>query len=71
MLDFDNVDELYESASKLIEPTGFHGDACNQCGANCNWAQNYSTDAHGLEHPLSLVGEVSNFLSRGRSGQTS
>lgn len=66
VLAFDDVDSLYDSASSRIEPTKFHGPACNQCGANCNWAQNYSTDAyaHGLKRPLSLLGEVSEFLTR-------
>lgn len=66
VLAFDHVDALYDAACAEIEPTRFHGPACNQCGANCNWAQNYSTDAyaHGLKHPASLLGEVSNFLRR-------
>jgi len=66
VLAFDDVDSLYDNARSRIEPTRFHGPACNQCGANCNWAQNYSTDAyaHGLKRPLSLLGEVSEFLTR-------
>ncbi|PIV98471.1 MAG: hypothetical protein CO108_23310 [Deltaproteobacteria bacterium CG_4_9_14_3_um_filter_63_12] len=61
---FDGVDALWAHASSLVEPTRFHGPASNQCGANCNWAQNYTTDtyAHGLEHPLSLLREVVEFL---------
>lgn len=64
VLQFDDVDSLYDHASRRIDPTRFHGPACNQCGANCNWAQNYSTDAyaHGLRHPASLLGEVRDFL---------
>ena len=40
--------------------------AANQCGAECNWAQNYTTDAyaHGLEHPASLLRDVIEFVSR-------
>lgn len=66
VLQFDHVDDLYEAASKRINPTCFHGPAANQCGGDCNWAQNYTTDAyhHGLENPLSLLGEVAGFLSQ-------
>ena len=64
VLDFDNVDELYAHASRLVDPTRFHGPAKNQCGANCNWAQNYTTDAYvdGLLHPTHLLREVRDFL---------
>ena len=66
VLDFDNVDDLYAHATRVISPTGFHGPAKNQCGANCNWAQNYTTDAyaHGVEHPLSLLREAADFVRR-------
>ncbi|MCA9593839.1 MAG: radical SAM protein [Myxococcales bacterium] len=61
VLDFPDVDSLYEHARQLIDPAGFS----DRCGAACNWAQNYSTDeyAHGLRHPLSLLGAVGGFLS--------
>lgn len=64
VLDFNNVDELYDYASAQVNPTRFHGPACNQCGANCNWAQNYTTDtyAHGLAHPSSLLLDIADFL---------
>jgi len=64
VLDFHSVDELYAHAVREIDPTRFHGPARNQCGANCNWAQNYSVDAyaHGLRHPTSLLGEVTSFV---------
>jgi MoaA/NifB/PqqE/SkfB family radical SAM enzyme len=64
VLDFDNVDDLYAHASSVVDPTRFHGPAKNQCGGNCNWAQNYSTDAYvdGMLHPTHLVGEVIDFL---------
>jgi MoaA/NifB/PqqE/SkfB family radical SAM enzyme len=64
VLDFENVESLYAHASGLVNPTRFHGPAKNQCGASCNWAQNYTTDAyaHGLRHPMSLVREVVQFL---------
>ena len=61
---FDDVDALYAHAVTQINPTRFHGPACNQCGADCNWAQNYTTDAyaHGLRKPWTLLGEVTEFL---------
>ncbi len=64
VLEFDHVDALYEHAAGLVDPTGFHGPAPTQCGANCNWAQNYSTDAyaHGLTHPLDLLSDISSLL---------
>ncbi len=63
VLDFEHVDGLYDYASSKISPHNFHGPASNQCGANCNWAQNYSTDAyaHGLVKPTSLVKEMFDF----------
>ncbi len=59
--DFDDLDELYAVASAEIDPSGFS----ERCGATCNWAQNYSTDAyaHGLTHPASLISEIRGFLS--------
>lgn len=66
VLDFPDVDSLYRYACSKIEPSRFHGPAANQCGANCNWAQNYTTDAyaHGLRHPESLIRDVVAFASR-------
>jgi len=66
VLDFDDVDALYEYASQQVDPTHFHGPSEDQCGADCNWAQNYSTDAylHGLRNPRTLFGEVGEFLRR-------
>lgn len=64
VLQYEHVDALWAAATAKVNPTRFHGPACNQCGANCNWAQNYSTDAyaHGLRHPTALIGEVRDFL---------
>lgn len=64
VLDFDSVDALYEHAVSRVDPTRFHGPARNQCGASCNWAQNYTTDAYarGLTHPASLAGDLLGFL---------
>jgi MoaA/NifB/PqqE/SkfB family radical SAM enzyme len=62
VLDFAHVDDLWAHASRLVEPTGFQ----KRCGAACNWAQNYTTDAyaHGLRHPLSLLREVGGLIGR-------
>jgi MoaA/NifB/PqqE/SkfB family radical SAM enzyme len=67
VLEYPDVDALYEAGRKLIDPTGFQGPAADQCGARCSWAQNYSTDAyvHGLRHPAHLLGDVVGFLDRG------
>ena len=66
VLEHDSVDDLFDAACKRVSPHDFHGPASNQCGGDCNWAQNYTTDAyvHGLNQPLSLLGEVTEFLSR-------
>lgn len=66
VLRHDNVDDLFGAAGRRVSPHDFHGPAVNQCGGDCNWAQNYTTDAyvHGLNNPLSLLGEVTEFLSR-------
>jgi MoaA/NifB/PqqE/SkfB family radical SAM enzyme len=66
VLDFADVDALYAHACARIEPTRFHGPAANQCGAHCNWAQNYSSDAyaHGLKHPESLLRDAVDFVWR-------
>lgn len=66
VLDFEDVDSLYRYASEQISPDNFHGPGPDQCGANCNWAQNYTTDLYyqGLLDPLGLVKNVVNFLKR-------
>ncbi len=62
---FDSVDALYAHASERVDPKDFHGPGPEQCGADCNWAQNYSTDAYvnGLQRPWTLLSEVGHFLS--------
>lgn len=64
ILKHDHVDSLYAEATARIDPTHFQGSGPDQCGGQCNWAQNYSTDAyfHGLAHPLSLLRDVVGFL---------
>jgi MoaA/NifB/PqqE/SkfB family radical SAM enzyme len=64
VLQFDNVDALYDHAARTRDPARFHGAGRDQCGATCNWAQNYSTDAyaHGLLHPFSLLTDIAEFV---------
>ncbi|MBX3268800.1 MAG: radical SAM protein [Sandaracinaceae bacterium] len=59
--DFAHVDALWAHAAAAIDPRGFS----SRCGARCNWAQNYTTDAyaHGLVEPLSLLREVRGFVA--------
>ncbi len=66
VLAFDDVDSLYDAAVERRSPTRFHGPGPEQCGAQCNWAQNYSTDAyaHGLAHPVDLAKLVWEFVAR-------
>lgn len=66
VLAFDHVDAIWAEATRRRDPRGFHGPGPEQCGGDCCWAQNYTTDeyAHGLEHPLSLLGAVADFLKR-------
>lgn len=66
VLAHDHVDEIWAEATRRRDPKGFHGPGPEQCGGDCCWAQNYTTDeyAHGLEHPLSLLGAVADFLRR-------
>jgi MoaA/NifB/PqqE/SkfB family radical SAM enzyme len=63
VLRFADVDVLYEAARAQIDPAGFHGDGPTQCGAHCNWAQNYTTDAYadGARHPWHLLAEIAQF----------
>lgn len=66
VLAFDDVDALWAEGVRRRDPRGFHGQGPDQCGGDCCWAQNYTTDeyAHGLGHPLSLLSAVAGFLER-------
>lgn len=67
VLAYPDIDALYEAARQQIDPARFHGDGPTQCGAHCNWAQNYTTDAYadGIRHPSHLLSEIVEFV-RGR-----
>jgi molybdenum cofactor biosynthesis enzyme MoaA len=43
LLDYDNLDQCWQSANKLVSATNFHGPGKHQCGDNCAWMQNYTT----------------------------
>ena len=64
VLAFDHVDALWDEATRRHDPRDFHGPGPEQCGGDCAWAQNYTTDEylHGLMHPRSLLGAVRDFL---------
>ena len=66
VLEFEDLRSLYAHASTLRDPTDFHGPGAEQCGADCNWAQNYTTDeyAHGLDHPASLIAALGEFMGK-------
>jgi len=65
ILGYDSLDSAYTAAAAQIDPTNIHGNGPGQCGAECNWMQNYVTDiyARGLEKPLSagLISEMFEF----------
>ena len=66
--EFADVDALYEHAQQAWSnpDRDFTVPVADQCGANCNWAQNYTTDAytHGLDHPLALLRDLREFTGR-------
>lgn len=66
VLRYEHLDELWDAATRRRSARGFHGPGPDQCGGDCCWAQNYTTDeyAHGLEHPLSLLAATVDFLWR-------
>ena len=65
VLEHKSLDQVYAAAAEQINPTNIHGHGPGQCGSDCNWMQNYSTDvyARGLEQPLGggLVKELFEF----------
>jgi MoaA/NifB/PqqE/SkfB family radical SAM enzyme len=65
VLSFDGVEALYSTARSVRDPSGFHGCGPDQCGADCKWAQNYTTDeyARGLVRPGALIRAAASFVS--------
>jgi MoaA/NifB/PqqE/SkfB family radical SAM enzyme len=54
VLDFELWDDLYQAAEKVISVKNIHGKGPGQCGADCQWMQNYVSDAlaRGVEKPI-------------------
>ena len=65
VLEHSSLDAAYLAAAARINPTDIHGHGPAQCGSDCNWMQNYTTDAYvrGLQKPLGggLVKELFEF----------
>ena len=66
VLQFSHIDEIWNYGKKIINPDNFHGQGCNQCGGQCNWAQNYSTDCYtyGLKHPSAALKDMKNYAAK-------
>ncbi len=65
VLNYSSVDEMYDEAARFINPTNFHGPARNQCGGNCAWYQNYTTEVYRetLLHPWKFIPESRELIS--------
>ena len=59
-LEFGSVRDMYEAAARMISPDHFHGPGPNQCGGNCAWYQNYTTEIYRetLLRPWRFVSEA-------------
>ncbi len=70
LLDYENVDDCWDVAQKLMSATNFHGPGPKQCGDNCAWMQNYTTARYHefLTKPLrsGIVSEIREFAFRSR-----
>lgn len=65
MLDYPDYESAARAAEAMISPHHFHGPAANQCGGNCRWMQNCTTDAYvrGIRHPIQsgILAEIKEF----------
>jgi MoaA/NifB/PqqE/SkfB family radical SAM enzyme len=54
VLDFESWDDLYQAAEKVMSVKDIHGKGPGQCGGDCQWMQNYVSDAlaRGVAHPI-------------------
>ncbi len=70
LLDYQNVDDCWAAAHKLKSATNFHGSGPLQCGDNCAWMQNYTTDRYHefLTDPLhsGIISEIREFVFKNR-----
>lgn len=66
VLDYESLDDVYQAAAKIICVDNIHGQGPNQCGADCNWMQNYVSDIYvrSLTEPVksNLLLEMAEFL---------
>ncbi|HOC92971.1 MAG TPA: radical SAM protein [bacterium] len=66
LLNYSSLDEAYHAASKIVSVDNFHGCGEGQCGADCNWMQNYVSDvyARGIQNPVSsgVINEIVEFV---------
>ncbi len=66
VLDYKSLDEAYHAANKMISVDNIHGHGPGQCGADCNWMQNYVSNviAKGLKEPLDgqILREIAEFV---------
>ncbi len=47
LLNFDNVMQAHDEASKKLNPAFFHGKGKEKCNGSCQWMQNCVTEAYG------------------------
>lgn len=70
ILDYNTFDEVYAAGGRLINPDNFHGQAVNQCGGQCAWMQNYTTDryADGFKSLIrgGFIHEVMEFVAKSK-----
>lgn len=54
VLDYKSLDAAYKAGAAIINPNNIHGHGAGQCGSDCNWMQNYTTDTYvrGLKQPV-------------------
>jgi MoaA/NifB/PqqE/SkfB family radical SAM enzyme len=54
VLDFESWYDLYQAAEKVMSVKDIHGKGPGQCGGDCQWMQNYVSDAlaRGVAHPI-------------------
>lgn len=66
VLNYNSLDEAYHAAERMISVDNIHGHESGQCGADCNWMQNYvsHTIAQGLKAPLNgrILREIAEFV---------
>ncbi len=70
LLDYNGFDDAYEAGRKFINPDRFHGPAQNQCGGECAWMQNYTTDRYADSFrsfwKSGIVSELLDFVARNK-----